>query len=355
MNERRRSDRGLTHSGESWLPTAFIPIGQTLCVEWLEFGAKKLTEPFFGQTVDMLRRKRSVRITDLSVLFELSNILPAAKPSGIILHATRCGSTLLTNVMRTCRDVTALSEAAPIEFILGLDPLRHSILDDADKIVARSRLLTCVIKHYVHLSGPQQQNLIIKCYPASNLQIELIRALWPDVPLVFVIRDPLEIVLSNFMKPAAWVSSNYARLRDAMLYKLDPSEIEGMSSEEFCAHAIGSFYEAALARADMISAVVDYDQMNIETFQKIASLFGLTMPAPESDAINQALRSYSKDPSGTKIFENDTETKRSSASESLIQLTELLARPAYLALRSRCVGEGVGASPKKLEYKGTPK
>src|SRR5688572_21013619 len=73
-----------------WLPVdAVISRGQPY-IKWLNMSDISLTEPFFHQSVERVRREhpdRSETITDINALIQLEKTTDSLRPTGFIFHA----------------------------------------------------------------------------------------------------------------------------------------------------------------------------------------------------------------------------------------------------------------------------
>src|SRR5580658_7118041 len=91
-----------------WLPVAIG--GRYLTVRWLQFGNKALSEPFFEWSVAALRDGLPDAAEFETSIAELAkgDAAPPVLPAGIIVHVTRCGSTLVLNALRAAENVVGL-------------------------------------------------------------------------------------------------------------------------------------------------------------------------------------------------------------------------------------------------------
>src|SRR5437868_6806406 len=93
-------ENGLHHSLDRWLPVDLSFARSDVSVRWMDFGSASLTEPFFNMTVERLRSPpllaREME-ADLASLIRRAADLPPVEPAGMIVHVSRCGSTLLSN------------------------------------------------------------------------------------------------------------------------------------------------------------------------------------------------------------------------------------------------------------------
>jgi len=85
-------------------------------VEWLDVGTLRFTDPFFENTVRRAGR-RAERWTQ--PLESLTGIAPGPGPAGLIFHVSRCGSTLISQMLSTAGQLV-LSEPPPVDGIFRL-------------------------------------------------------------------------------------------------------------------------------------------------------------------------------------------------------------------------------------------
>ena len=106
-----------------WTPIRFDFSGTAPAVDWADMSEERFVEPFFDQTVAQWasgpRSKQLVR-TGLEALVALDGE-PSLEPAGMILHLSRCGSTLVSKLLGTLPGVVVISEPSPLNALLGLD------------------------------------------------------------------------------------------------------------------------------------------------------------------------------------------------------------------------------------------
>jgi len=326
----------LASVAERWLPITVNFNPTMVSVQWMEFGSKTITEPFFQQTVRRLKTASppaAERVTSLSTLIEAAEALPTVRPAGLIFHVSRCGSTLLANALRTADDVVLLSEARPVGAFFRPNVFKDSPFPSEGWADARRMLLDCISTLYAHSTGGPDPKLVIKCHAASVLQIALIRSVWPDVPFVVVVREPVDVIISNMAKAAGWLKSRKRPRISAFMFGWKPDEIQGMSAEEFCARGIGRFCEAALNALGPYCRVIDYESLDAERMRAIAEFFGISLPPADAPRFRKAIDTYAKDPEGKRAFASDRERKRQEATDAVKLAAQRWAQGPYEALR----------------------
>lgn len=304
---------------DRWLPISFRFSSPVPSVTWLDVGSKKISEPFFGQTLWNLRSEPSTseRTTGIEELIQIADSFPSIDPAGIILHVSRCGSTLLTNAFKAGGECTTLSEAFVIDSLVRQNTFQGVSIGVEGVENIRGRLLRAVVSLYTACFGLQ---VVIKAHTTHILHISRLRQAWPSVPFIVNVRNPVEVMASNLARPADWLRTILAPYDEENVFGFTGPETRRMSMEEYCARGLGRFLEAANADLDDRCWVLDYQHMNLENIYKAAQLIKLEMPNTHTAQIESAFQTYSKDPAGTRMHVNDRDWKQSNAPASVHSL-----------------------------------
>ena len=301
---------------------------------WMNMSGIELKEPFFQQTVDRVREEEPWRdgiFTEFDALLRLDQELARVQPAGFIFHSSRCGSTLVANACRALDDAIVLSEANPIDKLVarfitdGGDPVKESLY---------SVLLRAVVNALAHSDRKPRVFVKFSCCAVSEL--ERIRRIWPDVPWVFLYRDPVETIVSNLATVPDWLLDEDRRIL-AHITGTTPAAIAEMSLEELCARSIGSFYSTAHSLAaptlDLANGMLlNYRQLSLTS---ILDFFNVSPSAEELDRITSGSRIYSKEASAARAFVPDADAKQNSASDRVRQLAEQFAMGPYKLLEKQ--------------------
>lgn len=303
---------------------------------WMNMSDVELREPFFQQTVDRVRDEEPWRgdlFTEFDALLQLDQFLPRVRPAGFIFHSSRCGSTLLANACRALDDSIVLSEANVIDKLVarfitdaGDDPVKSSLY---------SVLLRAVVNALAYSDRVNEPRVFVKFSCCSVSQLDRIVRIWPDVPWIFLYRDPVETIVSNMTTVPAWLLDEDRRVL-AHVTGTTPGAVADMSLEELCARSIGSFYSTAHAAAHSLangnSMLLNYNQISITN---IFDFFNVSPSAEELERISSGSRSYSKEVSGGREFVPDAEAKQNSASNTIRQFAQQFAIGPYQLLEKK--------------------
>src|SRR5262249_27690739 len=124
-------DRAVTAPEAHWAPAQIRCTAADPLVDWCHLGKLRFTAPFFEQTIgtamaqpfNLLFR----RSTPLAALEEISGEL---RPAGLIFHMSRCGSTLLTQMLAALPQNVVLSEPGPLDQVLRLPARLQGVTPD---------------------------------------------------------------------------------------------------------------------------------------------------------------------------------------------------------------------------------
>jgi hypothetical protein len=166
--------------------------------------------------------------------------------------------------------------------------------------------------------------------------MQRIRRVWPNVPFVFLYRNPVEVIVSNLRSTPEWMKPQSNPKTAAAIVGVEVGEVENLTPEEFCARAVGRFLAEALASVDGRTKLVNYEKLtSLDGLIDTVRLFGIQPATAEIDAIREVSRLHSKDLTRGVAFQADGPSKRTSASASVIDLSAKWALPFYEQLDNR--------------------
>lgn len=315
-----------------WLPVDAVVVQGRPGLLWMDMTGMSLSEPFFEQTVERAKReKRAERFTEFDVLLQLEKELDSVLPTGFIFHSSRCGSTLVANACRAISNSIVLSEATAI------DKLIARLITDTDNAVKES-LYSVFLRGVVHALAQRrtgsEQHLFIKFACCSFAQLERIKRIWPNVPWLFLYRDPVETIVSNLKDVPPWLIDDDRRVL-ASITGSSPAAVAGMSIEELCARTIGSLYATAYNLANDNSMLLNYQQLSVPVIASVLKFFNVSVSTEELQTIARTTEVYSKEVSGTRAFVADRDAKQKHASALVRELSERWASEPYRLLEQK--------------------
>lgn len=300
-----------------WTPIAVRGDGQGTVVRWCFTEGVQFDEPFFEQTIDRCLRDpfRLLfwRETGTDALAALACEAPGLEPAGFIFHMSRSGSTLVAQMLASLPQVLVVSEAGPLDAALRtgeVDPLRWML-----SALGRPRRAA-------------QTQLVVKLDAWAIFALPLVRRAFPDVPCVFVYRDPVEVVASHlghrgYHTVPGTLAPEWLGLPDGRLDSLEP--------EQYIAAVLGAICNAGVtgARTGGLT-LVNYDSLPGAVAATVAPLFGIAAGRGERAAFARSAEKDAKNP--CLPFVPDGAEKRRRASARTREAVDTWLRPAYDAL-----------------------
>lgn len=293
-----------------WLPTAILPTEHELAVEWAYFGGVALSAPFFE---DELRKAQAHAFNRLfrqrTPLRGLAEAQPAdglAVPDGFIFHLSRCGSTLVSQMLAALPDAIVVSEAAPLDAVVQLLNANPGV-----PIEERARLLRAMVGVLGRDRSGDARHYVVKLDSWHALDLTLFRHAFPDTPWIFLYRDPAEILVSQ-MRMRGIQATPGTMARD--LYEIVGGE--DMPAEEYCARAFACICTAVLEYGQSGGGLlVNYASLPGAVEDEILPHFGIEADADGRAAMKAVAKRDAKAPS--LPFAADTEAKQKEASEAI--------------------------------------
>jgi hypothetical protein len=311
----RLSDAPLAGSSlppRHWLPTAVAATSGATCVDWGWLGPKPLEAPFYEGAVRRawaLPFNRVFRYrTGLQDLIAQAETADSLKPSGFIFHMSRCGSTLAAQMLAALSDCVVISEAAPIDAVVQLG--RALIPEDA------VRALRAMIAAFGRKRAGHERRYVIKLDCWHTLALPLFRRAFPDVPWVFLYRDPVEVLVSQMRQRGTQMVPQYM---PPSFFGLDPAGY--LMDEDYCARVLGVICRAVIdhheiGRQDLDGGLIlNYEKLPDAVCSAILPHFGMPCGEEERQRMRQIAQQDAKSP--TLQFAADTDRKQHEATDKI--------------------------------------
>lgn len=287
-------------------------------VEWIVTGGERFTEPFYCDTIRRLARgNRAVNADGVrrrTPLSTLSAIAPGPSPAAIIFHVSRCGSTLVSRMLAALPNHCVASEPPIVDDLL--QTARHIPASTDEERIAWLRGAVAAIGA-AH-DGGGRQFLKVDCWQIFSLP--LIQRAFPGVPLLFIHRHPVEVMVSLLAQPSLTL------VRDVVTpaqLGLSLAERDALSPEEYAAAVLGAFFRmAAEHRAALVP--VAYEQLPSFVWE---SMPGIAFTADEKAELQATAAVDAKNPN--RPFTPDAQEKRRRASAAILEAFANRAEPHY--------------------------
>jgi len=281
-------------AGEGWLPAWAGWRDGALQVEWCHFGAEPLRDPFFQDSVTRAMRRPVNQLlrhrTPIEALGRRRARFPGLRPRGFVFHTSRCGSTLVAQMLAAIRGSVVLSEAPPLDAALGTRDAAGVAVPD----VQRAEWLRWMLAALSQPRVPGDRDVFVKFDAWHSVHLPLIRRTFPDVPWVFLYRDPREVLASQLRQAGGFlVPGVLDRVGGPRVAEAQPGDTVGTRIasllQETCEAA-----RAALPGGRGL--LVNYSELPAAFTGVIAAHFGLDLDGDDRAAVAECARHDAKSP-----------------------------------------------------------
>jgi hypothetical protein len=291
-------------------------------VEWCHLGDLPITDPIFEQTVDRaMRQPFNLLLSHRTPLHELEQAQNAdLNLAGLIFHMSRCGSTVVSQMLAALERNVVLSEPAALDQVVRL-PARLPDMPQ-DRLVPLMRGMVAALGR----KRRAERDLVIKLDAWHVLLLPLFRRAFPTVPWVFVYREPLEVLSSLARSRPAQMLPNWI---PASL--LSPAAVAAAADiDAYAVQVLACYLRAAIDSLADGGLLVEYREL--PDIGRIIDHFGLRYDEVELAAMRSAALQDAKSP--RVRFRPDGAAKRAEASEEMRLLTETHLAPLHARLEA---------------------
>jgi hypothetical protein len=312
-----------------WSPIRFYWRDEQPMVDWCRTDDIRFKDSFFEQTITRAMRD-PFRVlfrhqTPVEMLGEIEAESPAAAPTGFIYHMSRCGSTLVSQILAALPDSVVISEAAPIDAVLEANRKHPSVTDQQ-----RSDWLRWIVGAIGRRPDGKTNRYFLKLDCWQTVELDLIRRTFPATPWIFVYRDPVEVMVSQFRQPAYWTLPGTL---DPTRFGIDPQTAFQTGREQYWGRILQLILRTALDHHQKDGGfLVAYPTLPDAVWSSVGKFFGVTFSAEDLELMKSAAEFDAKNP--YFAFESDSAAKQSEASPAIRKICEELLFPLYERLEA---------------------
>jgi hypothetical protein len=310
-----------------WSPIRFYWRDGQPMVDWCLTDDVRFVDPFFEQTITRTMQD-PFRVlfrhqTPIEALGEREAEDPVAGPAGFIYHMSRCGSTLVAQMLAALPENVVISEAGPIDAVLQANRKNSQVTD-------RQRIdwLRWMVGALGRRPEGKGTRVFVKLDCWQTVEMDLIRQAFPTTPWIFVYRDPVEVMVSQFRQPAYWTLPGTL---DPARFGMEPQAALLMPRQEFCGRVLQATLRAAVDHYEKDGGwLVDYPSLPDAVWNSVGKFFGITFSREEIELMESAAELDAKNP--YYAFVPDAAAKQKEASEAIRGVSEELLYPLYRRL-----------------------
>lgn len=313
---------------KDWLPVHVAPGPDgRLLVDWAHFAGRPLTEPFFEDSLRTALARPFNNVfayrASLEDFVARTRFDESLSPAGFIFHMSRCGSTLVSQMLAAATDNIVVSEAPPLDAIVLLGRRWPAL-----PLAEHSRTLAAMVAALGRRRAGNERHYAVKLDCWHTLDLPLFQRAFPSVPWVFLYRDPVEVLVSQM------------RARGSRMFPGGmmpcPFEIEGgetMQAEEYCARVLGKICAAAVDHFGQGGGLlVNYDELPGAVWIKILPHFGIVPSKTDRAAMERTAGWDAKTPA--LGFVGDQAEKQRAATPAIRDAAERYLGDIYRRLET---------------------
>ena len=298
---------------QGWVPLQLLWRNGQPSLDWGFVGENRFTESFFEQTIARCLRHPANLLfrheTSLDVLEELLAARLGLAPSGFVFHLSRCGSTLVAQMLASLASTVVISEARPIDQVLRAH-FKNPAADDAVKV----RWLRGLLNALGQPRTGRERHFFVKLDSWHVLQLPLLAKAFPQVPWIFLYRDPVEVMVSQARQPGGQMVPGVI---EREFPGLNPPEFTSL--DERCAWVLARVCDAAVAhRSCGRGRLVHFRELPGMVTRWLPKFFGMDCSEAELAQMRHAAQFNAKTPSLN--YEDDSAAKQREATAALKEL-----------------------------------
>jgi hypothetical protein len=296
LNQKIINDESVRLAGH-WLPYAYH--AKSRSIHWC-LTEGHATEPFQDEYISRCRQKILLNqivqprtsLDGLSFQYQ-SQFIAKVQPAGFIFHLSRCGSTLVSGCFSELDSSCIFSES----------PVLTSILLDDNLTSAQQQTY---LQQLIDLQAgvfPERTNIIVKWNAWDIFRWDLIRTIYPKVPVLFLVRNPLDILASHQRSVGRHMSGDLSMVAFHPVFSMANKTV---SLLDYRIHVLQSLlFEMRQHYSQPEVRFLDYRLMNAESMVDIAHHFNLQIKPIEYSKMQERMRFHSK--KTDQLFHTDYE------------------------------------------------
>lgn len=276
---------------KNWIPYKLMPAENDLLCDWLYVANQQFKESLFVETISKCKQlpenlNHQKNITSLSSLLEWSKTIDAVEPSTFIFHVSRCGSTMVSQLLAIRDEHMVLSEVPFFDDVLRM-PGKGKFENAA--------LLKEVIEFYCQKRNGTENKVFIKTDSWHIVFYKEIRRMFPHVPFILLYRRPDEVVKSLNRAPGIhcipqFIAPEFFDIKDEIITTTDFYDYPIKVIEKY----MEAYIDVVLN--DSNSFLLNYKQGMLKIMEEIRNIVGIKFTEWEWERMKERLFYHSKYP-----------------------------------------------------------
>ena len=285
--------RSSLHTLNDWYPVAIDVDTETTpaALWWRCLGQRRLTAAFFEDNfAAQSAAERRVCRTPLSVLGDLPAAVP---PTAFIFHVSRCGSTLLSQMLTTLAHCIVVSEPPVLDAFFRL----HQQYPQRSGGAHTLRLLIAALGQRRY----GESHFFVKLDSWHMPWLAWLRQVFPATPFVLLYRDPVQVLESHRRQRGAHMVPG---LVDVSRLELDTSGLAPGELEGYGERVLTGVFNAAVASAAAQNVrLLNYEQLPSIVWTDLLGQWGVPCSGQQRSTLQARAGFHAKQ--SNKVYAGD--------------------------------------------------
>lgn len=307
----------------NWFPlTAGIDARGAVTLAWRNLQEMRFTDSFFENT--LARQPRDARRVCHAPVEALQQLSDGLVPDAFIFHVSRCGSTLLTQLLAALPQCIVMSEPPIIDSVLRL---HHNMAKDRAGAGAGAGDTVALLRQVMLALGQRRSGsetrFVIKfdCWHIHSMA--LLRQAFPGTPCLFLYRQPQAVLASHQRQRGPQMVPGL--IHPALLPLPDQPDAPG-DLDAYTGRVLASLFAAAQTQAGAGNlTLINYDQLPAILFDELLAMLAIDCTAQQLETMRQRSGFHSKYTGNTFSGDPQQQIPR-------LQQIAALVEPAYQQL-----------------------
>lgn len=284
---------GSLASLKNWYPVTFGDHGDELY--WRDMGSQGFVESFFQNSLNAQRyEQRRVCKTAIEALSQFTDVV---EPTAFIFHISRCGSTLLTQMLSQLDTSIVLSEPPVIDAFF-----RHYPSHTETELSVFRQLMSALGQRRTG----QERHFIVKFDSWHIAKLDFIRTAFPNTPVFFLYRDPQQVLASHRRQRGPQMIPGFV---DMGPIRVEQSDLQPGDLDGYCLRVLDQFYRHAITQHQKHPmALLNYQELPQIVWQSLLNILNIKVSDNELAQLKARSQFHSKypqqhfggDPNGTQ-------------------------------------------------------
>lgn len=225
--------------------------------------------------------------------------IPFVPPTAFIFHVSRCGSTLLAQLLGLGEQHIVLAETPFFDQLLRFPYTQHN-----NGEVLPPGALPAAIQLYGHKRRGDESHLFIKFDSWHLCFYRQLRALYPTVPFILLYRSPDEVLRSQRRRRGMQAVQGIV---EPAVFGFDKEEISRLTLDDYMCKVLERYFSIMLEVADVDRNIllVNYNEPILTIMERLAAVTGIVLSDKVLELMRERSRYHAKYPD--QVFKEPVE------------------------------------------------